>query len=152
MVDSIGLLFHPDWGNMGIWEVKCYVLDPISEDFYRFMILRNGVMITDTLSDWFVIEDKFFNGNYVNGAAIGFLDQESPEEMLNPGDIVTAEVHSIGKDYAAFIGEAQSELWGSNPLFSGPPANVKGNISNGAFGFFAAYAVTREETVVPGNK
>jgi hypothetical protein len=37
---------------------------------------------------------------------------------------------------------------GSNPLFSGPPANVKGNISNGAIGFFAAYTTSRSRIKV----
>ncbi len=151
-VDSIGLLFHPDWGEKGIWEVQCYVLDPPSQDYYRFMISRNQKLITDTLNEWFVIDDKFFNGNYIAGASIAFLDQDSPDERLASGDTITAEINSIGKDYASFIQEAQSELFGSNPLFSGPPANVKGNISNGAFGFFAAYSITRGYAIVPGSK
>lgn len=150
-VDSIGLLFHSDWGEKGIWEVKCYVLDPPTADFYRFMVSRNNIPVTDTLNEWFVTDDKFFNGSYIFGAAIGFLDQGSPGESLKPGDLVTGEIHSLGKEYASFIQEAQSELFGSNPLFSGPPANVKGNISNGAFGFFAAYSVSRGYALVPGT-
>jgi len=151
-VDSIGLLYHPDWGDAGVWEVQCYVLDPPSADYYRFMISRNNKLITDTLNEWFVIDDKFFNGKYIGGASIGFLDQGSPDERLEEGDTVTAEINSIGKDYASFIQEAQSELFGSNPLFSGPPANVKGNISNGAFGFFSAYSITRGYAMTPGTK
>jgi len=151
-VDSIGLLYHPDWGEEGVWEVQCFVLDPPSADYYRFMISRNSKLLTDTLNEWFVIDDKFFNGNYVAGAGIGFLGQDSPDERLEPGDTVTAEINSIGKDYASFIQEAQSELFGSNPLFSGPPANVKGNISNGAFGFFSAYSITRGYAITPGTR
>ena len=57
-------------------------------------------------------------------------------------------MNSIGSGYANFIWEAQAEVQGSNPLFSGPPANVKGNIDNGAIGFFAAYSVSRAYTIV----
>ena len=62
-LDSINLLYHPDWSSDGIWEVKCFVQDPPSADFYRFLISRNDTMITDTLDEWFVTDDRFFNGN-----------------------------------------------------------------------------------------
>lgn len=148
-LDSIGLLFHPEWSKNGIWEVKCYVQEPPTVDFYRFMVLKNNVMITDSLKDWFVTDDKFFNGNYTNGATVAYLRQGSEKESLHAGDTVTIEVNSIGKGYANFLWEAQAEIRGSNPLFSGPPANVKGNITNGAIGYFAAYSVTRSATITP---
>jgi hypothetical protein len=148
-LDSVTLLFHPEWAKNGIWEVKCYVKEPPTVDFYRFMILKNQMLLTDTLNEWFVTDDKFFNGNYTNGATVAYLQQGSAQEGLVPGDKVTVEVNSIGKDYADFIWEAQSELRGSNPLFSGPSANVKGNISNGAIGFFVAYSATRSTATTP---
>jgi len=148
-MDSIGLLFHPDWTKNGIWEIKCYVLEPPTEDYYRFLIFRNTELITDTLDEWLVTDDKFINGNYMNGISIGYLQQGSPDQGLRTGDKVTVEVNSIGKEYANFLWEAQAELFGSNPLFSGPPANVKGNISNGAVGYFAAYSANRAFTIAP---
>ena len=151
-LDSVSLLFHPDWAKKGIWEVKCYVQEPPTIDFYRFLILKNRMLLTDTLNEWFVTDDKFFNGNYTNGATVAYLQQASAKEGLIPGDTVTVEVNSIGKDYYDFVTEAQTELRGSNPLFSGPPANVKGNINNGAVGFFAAYSVTHSYTLAPGRK
>jgi hypothetical protein len=146
-LDSVSLAFHADWSTNGIWEVKCYVQDPMTTDFYRFMISKNSKMLSDTLNEWFVTDDRFFNGNYAYGAPIGYLAQDKGDEVLNVGDTVTVEINNIGIDYANFIWEAQSEVRGSNPLFSGPPANVKGNINNGAFGFFAAYSASRSFTV-----
>ena len=35
-----------------------------------------------------------------------------------------------------------------NPLFGGPPANVKGNISGGAFGFFGAFSTTYSTVIL----
>lgn len=148
-LDSVSLLFHPDWAKNGIWEVKCYVQEPPTIDFYRFLILKNRVLLTDTLNEWFVTDDKFFNGNYTNGATVAYLQQASASEGLRPGDTVTVEVNSIGKEYYNFVIEAQTELRGSNPLFSGPSANVKGNIDNGAIGFFAAYSATRSFALAP---
>jgi hypothetical protein len=151
-LDSIRLRFRPEFSKEGFWEVQCYVQDPPSSDFYRFLISRNQKLITDTLQEWFVTDDRFFNGSYTNGASIAELDQSKPEEKLSEGDTITAEVNNIGKDYANFIWDAQSELFGSNPLFSGPPSNVKGNISNGAIGFFAAYSVTRSKAITHAIK
>jgi hypothetical protein len=147
-LDSVSLAFHPDWSDNGIWEVKCYVQDPPTEDFYRFIISKNWQSLSDTLNEWFVTDDRFFNGSYAYGAPIAYLTQDKNDEILAVGDTVTVEMNSIGSGYANFIWDAQSEVRGSNPLFSGPPANVKGNINNGAFGFFATYSVSRFYTVV----
>jgi hypothetical protein len=148
-LDSINLLYHPDWSSDGIWEVKCFVQDPPSADFYRFLILRNDTMITDTLDEWFVTDDRFFNGNYVNGIAVCYLDQSIKEQRLIPGDSILVEMNNTGEGYANFLWESQSEIIGSYPLFTGPPANIIGNISNGAIGFFAAYSVSRAIANVP---
>ena len=150
-LDSIGLTFHSDWSENGIWEVKCWVQDPPTKDYYRFLVSKNGKMITDTLDEWFVTDDRFFNGNYVYGAPIAYLQGDKIDEVLKAGDSIKVEMNSIGQAYASFISEAQSEIRGSNPLFSGPPANVKGNLSNGAIGFFGAYSVSRASTVVAEN-
>jgi len=150
-LDSISLAFHLSWGPGGIWEVKSYLLDPPTQDYYRILISRNSTLLTDTLYEWYVTDDIFFNGNYTNGAGIGYLVQDYHDNTVSPGDTITAEVNGIGKDYASFIWDAQSEIWGSNPLFSGPSANIKGNINNGAIGFFAAYSVSRARAIVPSK-
>jgi hypothetical protein len=150
-LDSVSLTFHPDWSDGGMWEVKCSVQDPPTTDFYRFVIARNWVSLTDTLDEWFVTDDRFFNGNYAYDAPVAYLEQGKNDEGLSTGDTVIVEINNIGSDYANFIWQAQAELMGSNPLFSGPPANVKGNISNGAAGFFAAYSASRAYTIVEDN-
>jgi hypothetical protein len=147
-LDSIKLAFHSDWSESGIWEVKCWVQDPPTKDYYRFLVSKNGKMLTDTLDEWFVTDDRFFNGNYVYGAPVAYLQGNKTDEILRAGDLVTIEMNSISEEYESFILDAQSEIRGTNPLFSGPPANVKGNLSNGAIGFFAAYSISRASTVV----
>jgi hypothetical protein len=148
-VDSTNLLYHPDWSSAGIWEVKFFCQDPPSADFYRFLISRNDTMITDTLDEWFVTDDRFFNGNYVNGLTVGYLDQSIKEQRLRPGDSMLVEMNNTGEGYANFLWESQAEIIGSYPLFTGPPANIIGNINNGAIGFFATYAISRTFVIVP---
>jgi hypothetical protein len=149
VIDSVGLVFHPEKGVQGYWEVKLYALDPPSADYYRFLLYKNHKLISRSLSGWFVTDDRFFNGNYTNGGTVGWLNQNSLDQTVKEGDTVTLEVNGIGKDYAEFIWAAQAEADDYNPLFSGQPANVKGNISNGAAGFFAMYSLARHDVIVP---
>jgi hypothetical protein len=93
-------------------------------------------------------DDSFFNGIYAGGVVVSYLDQNSDNEKLVHGDTLTVELSVISREYYYFIQDAQSELRGSNPLFSGPGANVKGNISNGAIGFFEVYPVSSSFTIV----
>jgi hypothetical protein len=146
--DSIRLKYHADWGPDGFYEVQCYVLDPPTTDFYMFDIYNNNTLVTDTISEKTVVDDHLYNGNYTNGIGVGFLNQSRKDERIGVGDIITLKVASINAEYFNFIQALQSEVAGQNPLFSGPPANIPGNVNNGAVGFFAAYANTRVSAVL----
>jgi hypothetical protein len=148
-LDSVGLFLHRDWGKEGVWDVKCYVQEPPTVDYYRFMIYINDNLYNDPITQWFVTDDKFFNGSYANGASVAYFRQSEPNEALKIGDTITVEADNISKEYYDYIMQVQAEIQGSVPLFGGPPANVKGNISNGAIGFFAAYDLTRKSAITP---
>lgn len=147
-MDSIALEFHDDWSSDGIWEVKCYVWDPPTEDYYMFNLYRNGVLVTDTITEVFVVDDLLYNGNYTNGIGVGYLNQSDINEQLFPGDEVTLSVSRITRDYAEFLWQLQEEVSYQSPLFSGAPANVNGNISNDAFGAFGAWSTSSASRVV----
>lgn len=143
-IDSIQVVYNEDWE---VFEVKIYAWEPPSTDFYTFQILRNGKLMTDTIDEFFISDDRFFNGNYTNGIAVGFLDPGKQEENLELGDTVTLKMSGITKEYYNFIFELQDVTFEyRNPLFSGPPANVSTNIPN-ASGFFAAYSSTYSSTI-----
>lgn len=144
-IDSISTEYttHPE-----AWAVKCYVLDPPTEDYYLFNIYKNNKLMTDTITEPLVVDDKLFNGNYTNGIAVGYLRDHKIDEKANPGDTVELEIWRITKEFEKFVMELKDATRSSTPLFSGPPANVKGNISNGAIGYFTAYSVSRAKTVI----
>lgn len=142
-IDSIQVVYNEDWEG---YEVNIYAWEPPSEDFYIFQVLKNNVMVSDTIDEWWISDDRFFNGNYTNGIMVGFLDANNPEEKPEPGDIITLKMSGITKDYYNFILQLQDQTSEyRNPLFSGPPANVISNIE-GATGFFAAYSSTYSST------
>lgn len=143
-IDSIRLKYFDIWDG---WQIQCYAQDPPTTEFYMFNIYKNGVHITDTITKVFVVDDRFYNGSYTNGIGVGFLREDIPREYVHPSDTVTLQMGSLTEEFAYFIWEVQEQTQYQSPLFSGPPANVNGNISNGAIGFFAAYSTAYSSVI-----
>jgi hypothetical protein len=149
-VDSIQL--EPLTGDhYNFFQILVFALDPPVKDFYAFKVLKNRILVTDTLHELVVEDDLFFNGNYIYGAPCQFLDQNEQDEVIQPGDTIVFEINGITEEYYKFILEAQSETFYQTPMFSGPPANISSNISNGAIGFFTAYSINRCSIVYNGE-
>ncbi len=148
ILDSILLNYSSTIYGSG-YEVYMFALDPPSKDWYGIRFWKNSDLLTDTLIKYSVQNDDFYNGKYLfYGIPIGYYSDDDPREQLNPGDTVTLELHSIESSYYDFVGDAQLEIFGNNPLFSGPPANIRSNIDNGAMGAFTAYSIQRASAIV----
>jgi hypothetical protein len=144
--DSIVLRYSADWE---IWKILLYAQDPpASEDYYMFRVYKNGNLISGNISEYSIVSDKYFDGNYANGIWVQSLDAGSESRPLVEGDVVSLQMAGINREFYEFIDAVQRENRGQYPLFSGPPANVPGNISNGALGFFTAYAVTYKSKLI----
>lgn len=148
-LDSIALKYTSNTFFSG-WEIMVYAWDPEGiRNFYSFKSYLNGILQTDTLTELIVQNDDLFDGNYTYGITSQFLDDSKSNEKALPGDTITFEINGITEEYFWFIVEAQTEAFGNIPMFSGPPANIKSNISNGALGFFTAYSIDRKSAIVP---
>ncbi len=147
-LDSINLGYFTSPFVSG-YQVFMYALDPPTQDWYGFKIWRNSDLLADTLIKYSVQSDDFFNDSYLYGLPVGFLSDEDPREALQPGDTITLELSSIEQPYYQFILDAQSAVFGNNPLFSGPPANISTNIDNGGLGYFTAYSILRASSILP---
>jgi hypothetical protein len=147
-LDSIEAVFKPEMGRKGIWIIKLWAQEPGNEsNFYMFNLYKNGKLLTDTITKKVVSEDKFFNGSYMNGVPVMYINNDHPWETIYPGDTIMLQMSGITKEYFDFINEVKQS--GFNiPFFSGPPANVNGNVNNGGVGFFAAYSNSFAKAVV----
>jgi len=147
-LDTIQVTFQPDWGEKGFWEIKLFAQEPGDQvNYYMFHYYRNDTLMTDSIWKVYISDDKYFNGNYINGITAVYINNENPWETFKPGDKVTLQMSGITKEYYDFIYQVQ--LSGFNiPFFTGPPANVQGNISNGGIGFFTAYSNSWRSTFV----
>jgi hypothetical protein len=144
-IDSIKVVYKEEWEA---WELQLYATDPTAVNFYIFDVYKNGVLLTDTIDEVGISDDKYFNGNFTYGAAVYYFIKENPDEVVNPGDIITLRMGGITEEYYHFVVDVMNETFEfRNPLFSGPPANISTNISNGGMGFFTAFATSYSETV-----
>ncbi len=135
IMDSIRLE-KEEYNDKVIWRVLGWAENPPTIDFYIFKTYINGKCITPNFDDWFIIDDRMATSGYLAAMPVAFIDPE--ENPIEVGDTVTLEAVSITEDYYDFLLEVNSESGGTNPMFSGPPANVKGNISGDGWGFFAS--------------
>jgi hypothetical protein len=147
-LDSIQVVFEPDYGNEGFWLINVFAQEPGDQvNYYMFKYYRNDTLMTDTITKISVSDDKYFNGSYINGLTAIYINNEDFWETLHPGDKVTVQMSGITREYYDFISQVQ--IAGINiPFFTGPPANVLSNINNGAVGFFTAYSNSWASTKV----
>lgn len=144
-VDSTRAVWRTDFET---WVVELYTFEPAGPDFYMFNASINGLPVTDSLSRIGITDDRIVDGGYLYGVYILFLR----EEEVVFGDTLTIATSTISEDYYNYLVEAQTELNPKNPLFSGPPANVKSNISNGAIGYFAVFGSYFTHSIVDDSQ
>jgi len=146
-LDAIELRYYPTGVGSG-YAVFMYAFHPPEQrDWFGFKLSKNGVLLTNSLSEYGILSDDIFDDGYFPGLPVGFLSDDETEQAVYPGDTVSLELNCIEEDYYNFVDGAQVEISGYNPLFSGPSANVASNISNGAFGIFAAYSIQRSSAI-----
>lgn len=127
------------------WLVKVYARDPVTKDFYKFETYLSGINGNDTTMRTTATPDRFFNGKNTNGFAVAFFEGE----LLMAGDTLTTVMSAISEDYLNFYTELRSESGFNNPLFAGPPANIRSNLKEGGLGYFTARRVQRTILIVP---
>lgn len=98
---------------------------PAEKNYYYFEVEVNG----DIVPSLFLYNDKFNNGKYVT------INLDDFELNLNPLDSVVVELRNIDEGSYNFWKGVQSQT-----ATSASPGNPPSNISNGALGYFSAYA------------
>jgi len=149
-IDSIKLHYDPEYESYdededegSFWLLSLYMQDAVdTKDYYAFACRINDVIVSDTITEIVVQKDTYFNGEQTKGVDVGEFNQNKSDEIIEDMDKITLETYAIDKDYYDFVSQLQ-EMDGEQSMFSGPPGNIKTNISNGAIGFFSVYSITR---------
>lgn len=109
-----------------------------TRDFYRlFFYLKDEQYDPEEL---IYASDDLANGQYIRNI-------EFSEFVVFPDDTVTVELHSLTEDYYNFLSTLDANQ-NAGDLFDTPPANIEGNLSNGAFGYFATSSISSISIVI----
>ena len=147
-LEKIEIKYYPTPVASGYMVFMYLYHQPEIRDWFGFKLKKNSDLLTDTLYKYSVLSDEIFDSGYFPGLPVGFLSDDDPREAVHPGDTITFELNCIEESYYNFVSEAQLEIAGNFPLFSGPPSNIVSNIDNGAVGIFAAYSIQRFSVIM----
>lgn len=101
-------------------------------DFYRLFFYLNDEQYDP--EELIYASDDLANGQYISNI-------EFSEFVVFPGDTITVESHSLTEQYYTFL-SSLDENQNAGDLFDTPPANIQGNLSNGAFGYFVTSSIS----------
>ncbi|MEI6852847.1 MAG: DUF4249 domain-containing protein [Bacteroidota bacterium] len=107
-------------------------------NFYRFVEIVNHKPANSIL----VSDDELRDGSLLLRRIVRF------DTTLVKGDSVTLELRSIDKPVFNYLDQLNEDIGGNFGNASATPANPISNLSNGALGFFSAYAVKAKSLVV----
>lgn len=133
-----------------LYEIRFNAPEPAAtKDFYMFRVLKNGVLLTDTITELSFTDDQFFNGIQVENQPVYSLNPDKQDEHLKINDTIVLETCAIPQGYYDFLMDVMLESYGSDP-FGGQPANLRTNVMDKtkATGYFVAYDVKRNMTIV----
>jgi hypothetical protein len=123
------------------YDVLFYGREPEpAGNYYMFLLYKDDVLYSDTITEVFFSNDDFINGLYIQNYTVYRIREI---DMLEEPAFITLEMYSINRKYYEFLTALMTEtIWKGSP-WDGPPANIPGNISNGAKGYFMASDVKR---------
>ncbi len=117
--------------------IKFFAQDhPEKGQYYMLKPVKNE-QVQDSLFFWGIHSDMYGNGMYLK-------DEIGTVVRIQETAMVKMQCYSISREYASFINQC-SQAVDQNPFISTPGANVKGNISNGALGYFLACDVSTSD-------
>jgi hypothetical protein len=142
-LDSITIGTFDFFGAYTGWQVDLYAWEPAGKNYYMFKTYRNGVLLSDTITDAFYSDDQFFDGNYMDGITVSMHSDENIHDTISIGDTITLEFSSLNKEYYRFHYELITTVNSSAGAFSMVASNPTNNFnSEMVMGYFNTRAVT----------
>ena len=107
--------------------------------FYLTRMYVQDTAYRDGIVPYLLFDDRFAQGQYINGFIVPF--------PVSRGDTARLEFATLTQEaYDFYFSWVQQS--GSGSPFGAPPANISGNITGGAQGFFRASVVQGEEVII----
>ncbi len=130
-IDSIS--FEVDDNDRSRFFVKLHAQEnPLPGDYYFWGVYKDYIYQSDNITKLHYLSDILINGSYLDGLKVQNVE-------ANRGNRISLQMASIPRDYYNYsIAILKETVYTTGP-FKPAPASLKGNISNGALGFFYAY-------------
>ena len=135
------------------WNVEVFANDPPGKNYYILVLHKNDTALNDTLTRFMLLDNQMINQTEIGlvGLPMAFIS-DSSWMAVQEGDTVTLEIRGVSADYYRFVREFWDVYGGQNPMFGGAPANVRGNVSGGAIGYFWAHGSRRASDIADRSK
>ncbi|MCL2028172.1 MAG: DUF4249 domain-containing protein [Bacteroidales bacterium] len=135
------------------WNIEVFADDPDGENYYALIVLKNGVPLNDTLTRLLLFDNQMIRAANIGlrGVPMAYIS-DSSDAAAQEGDTLGLEIRGVSQDYYRYIHEFSNVYGGSNPMFGGVPANVRGNISDGAIGYFWAHGSRKAFDIADKSK
>jgi hypothetical protein len=119
------------------WAFKVHFMDPAGvKNYYHFVLMRNSIIS----QRFFLYDDRIQDGESITYDLI--------PDTLRDRDTVVIFLQCIDKGVYDYFRTA-SQISNGRGSQSASPANPLSNFSNGALGYFSAYAVRSKRMVIP---
>ncbi|MDR2564121.1 MAG: DUF4249 domain-containing protein [Prevotellaceae bacterium] len=138
-----------------------YFQAPSDESYYLFKVYLNDSSVTAKLTDYRIVNDRLFRGQYTKYSLLRLKDisereRDSEEERersvyIQANDKIEVRTGVIPSGYFDFIRQCRQEQDGENPMFGGPASNITTNINKDGVGYFATYCISRKSIVFTGS-
>ena len=135
------------------WNIEVFADDPAGENYYALIVYNNGIPLNDTLTQFLLLDNQMVDQSNIGlrGLPMAFVSDSSWFPVME-GDTLTLEIRGVSADYYRYLFEFRTVYGGSNPMFGGAPANVRGNVSGGAIGYFWANGSRKASDVADKSK
>ena len=131
---SRGFGFGGNGGKDTRVDIHCIFKDPLEKNFYRIKITTNDTINT--------MSYRLYDDQYTNGKT---TDLQVGRARV--GDVSFVELISLDNTTYEYY-RTLRDILRSNPIFGSTPANPNTNLTNGALGYFGAYAVASKRIVI----
>jgi hypothetical protein len=135
------------------WNIEVFAQDPPGANYYAMVVHKNGVPINDTLTRLLLLDNQMIAQSEIGlvGFPMAYIS-DSSWAAAEEGDVIELEIRAVSQDYYRFIHEFGTVYGGQNPMFGGAPANVRGNVSGGAIGYFWANGGRKASDIADKSK
>jgi hypothetical protein len=142
-IDSLSI--QPQAGRNGRDRLLIYLRDPSGiPNYYQVKVFLHDSLLNDNNS-FALYSDKYFNGKFTT---IGINSGRLGMDRFPAGDTLRVQLISLEKDMYDYFQVLRDITESSNFLSATTPSNPPNNLTNGALGYFSAWAISEKTLVV----